>query len=114
MKTDKTTDNPDLSKHLRVYALADYFCIEDLQFIALENFQREASEKWNSDLFLACIWEAYQSVPDVPRTIRSALIDIVVVHASEIAVKERFKDLVHEGGDFAADYVERLLQVQAL
>ncbi|KAK7177395.1 hypothetical protein PSPO01_16561 [Paraphaeosphaeria sporulosa] len=107
-------DDPELSKHLRVYALADYFCIEDLQFIALKKFQREASEKWNSDLFLACIWEAYQSVPDIPRTIRSALIDIAVVHASEVVQKESFKDLVHEGGDFAVDYVGRLLQVQDL
>jgi hypothetical protein len=89
--------------------LADLFCIEDLKSISLDKFRRETSEKWDSDPFLECVWEVYQSIPEYPRTIRPALVDVAVAHAGDIAGKARFEDLVREGGDFVVEYVTRLL-----
>ena len=42
-------------------------------------------------------------VDTVPRTIRSALVDVAVMHAHDIVAKEGFKELVYEGGDFAVE-----------
>jgi hypothetical protein len=108
-KTDKLPDDGKLSKHLRVYALANMFCIEDLKTISLNKFRRETSEGWDSNLFLECVWEIYHSTYGYPRTIRPALVDVAVAHAREIAGKARFEDLVREGGDFVVEYVTRLL-----
>jgi hypothetical protein len=108
-KTDKLPDDDKLSKHLRVYALANMFCIEDLKTISLNKFRRETSERWDSDLFLECVWEIYHSNFGYPCTIQPAVVDVAVTHAREIAGKARFEDLVREGGDFVVEYVTRLL-----
>lgn len=114
VETEKLLDDLELFKHLRVYALADMFFIEDLKTTSLDKFQRQISEGWDRDLFLACVWEVYQSAPEYPRTIRPALVDIAVVHAHDLVVKEDFKDLIRKGGDFVVEYAGRLLQVQTL
>jgi hypothetical protein len=108
-KTNKLPDDDKLYKHLRVYVLANEFCIEDLKTVSLEKFRRETREGWDSDLFLECVWEVYHSIPGCPHTIRPALIDVAVAHAREIAGKAGFQDLVREGGDFVVEYVTRLL-----
>ncbi|OAL42711.1 hypothetical protein IQ07DRAFT_525636, partial [Pyrenochaeta sp. DS3sAY3a] len=108
-KADKFPDDDKLSKHLRVYALANMFCIEDLKTVCLDKFRRETSKGWDSDLFLGCVWEVYHSIPAYPHTIRPALVDVAVAHVREIAGKAGFQDLVREGGDFVVEYVTRLL-----
>lgn len=83
--------------------------MEVLKEISMDRMKQTVRERWDCDLFLACIREVYQSVSKFPPTLRSALLDMAVVHALELTMEEEFKDLVYEGGDFVVEYVGRLL-----
>lgn len=96
--------------HLRVYMLAGRLCVQDLQALAMQRLMQVLSQKWDYEEFLLCVREVYKCVSDHSRTIRFAFINTAVARAHDMIRREEFREFVHEGGEFVADYVEGLLQ----
>ncbi len=93
---------------MRVYQLADYFGIDDLQIYALGKFKTKAKSLWMSQGFLDCIPEVYASTRYAQCQMRQTVIGIIYEHSDDLW-KEPLKNLVHTGGDFAVELVDRLL-----
>ncbi|KFY28058.1 hypothetical protein V491_00664 [Pseudogymnoascus sp. VKM F-3775] len=96
-------DDLELLKHLRVYALADMFQIENLKTIACKKFQQQLQHHWISDTFVDCIREVYMTSRDSDAT-RKAVVNVVSSH-QELVKKQPFQDLIREVGDFAVDLI---------
>ncbi|KAF2006466.1 hypothetical protein P154DRAFT_422103 [Amniculicola lignicola CBS 123094] len=102
-------DDPALLKEPRVYALANMFLLEDLRALATVKLQQKLQELWMSDSFPECIREIYATTPESDRVMRSAVVEVAKEHVRELGKKVVFKDLIHEGGDFAVDYFESVV-----
>lgn len=80
---NKCTDDEELTRDVRVYQLADYFGIDDLQVYALGKFKTMAKSLWMSQGFIDCIPEVYASTTDAQCQMRRAVIDINCEHSED-------------------------------
>ncbi|KAH0420029.1 hypothetical protein CcaCcLH18_07340 [Colletotrichum camelliae] len=77
-------DADELTKHVQVYVLADFFLMPELKRFAVERLKPKLEELWQ---------------------IRDAILRVVKVHLDSLWAKKAFRDLVYEGGDFPGDLV---------
>ncbi|KAI1839752.1 hypothetical protein JX266_014034 [Neoarthrinium moseri] len=106
------TDDEELVRHVRVYALADYFGIKGLKNHALSRLQTLLSDLWMSDRFSDCIREVYESTRDEPESLRALVTRVAHAHLGQLWERSEFKVLVHEGGDFAVDLIAQSAKKQ--
>jgi hypothetical protein len=85
------------------------FFLEDLKALATAKLEQKLQELWKSESFPECIREVYATTPESDRTMRFAVVKIAKDHVRELGKKVAFKDLIHEGGDFAVDYFESVV-----
>lgn len=70
--------------------------------------QQKLQDHWSGGSFPECIREIYASTPDCDRAMR-----LLVAHICELCNKAIFKDLIHEGGDFAVECFECIFEDMA-
>jgi hypothetical protein len=85
------------------------FLLEDLKALATMKLQQKLEELWTSESFPECIREVYATTPESDRAMRSVVVEVARNHVRELGKKVVFKDLMHEGGDFAVDYFESVV-----
>jgi hypothetical protein len=85
------------------------FFLEDLKALATAKLQQKLQHLWTSDSFPECIREIYATTPESDRGMRSAVVEVAKKHVKELGKKVEFKDLIHEGGDFAVDFFESVV-----
>ncbi|KAJ9137139.1 hypothetical protein NKR23_g9350 [Pleurostoma richardsiae] len=73
---------PNLTVHARVYALAEKYGIEALKALAVQKFKREAVLYWGSDDFLRAIEEVYTSTVDHDRGLRDQVVAAITARPS--------------------------------
>ncbi|KAI0996112.1 hypothetical protein K3495_g12069 [Podosphaera aphanis] len=115
LSTDEFTDDPELLKDVRVYALADMFLIEDLKAISEAKFEKRIQNCQLDTPFIACVREVYINTHRDDSKMRSAVVDVAVdlarewdqgpsrLYFSDIPELNDFKNLLREGGDFVVD-----------
>ncbi|KAJ2982283.1 hypothetical protein NQ176_g1484 [Zarea fungicola] len=102
-----TPDDAELTLDVRVYQLADYFGIDDLQLYSLENFKAKIQRLWMSRGFIDCIPVVYALTRDDRCQMRTAVINSIDEHWNELP-QDLLKKVVHDGGDFSVELVEKL------
>ncbi|KAL5370866.1 hypothetical protein PMIN02_013007 [Paraphaeosphaeria minitans] len=85
------------------------FFLKDLKALATAKLQQKLQELWTSESFPECIREVYATTPESDRAMRSAVVEVAKNYVRELGKKVVFKDLIHEGGDFAVDYFESVV-----
>jgi hypothetical protein len=90
------------------------FFLEDVKALATAKLKQRLQTLWTCDSFPDCIREIYASTPDSDRAMRSAVVKVAKDHARELGKKAIFKDLIHEGGDFAVDFFESIMYQEPL
>jgi hypothetical protein len=90
--------NGGLVIHAKVFSLSQKYCIDGLRGLALEKFQAQAAEGWDTPDFLAAVREVYHASMDEcgDRRMREAVTDIVCKHPEILdreATKSAIKDL---------------------
>ncbi|KAG9249985.1 BTB/POZ domain-containing protein [Emericellopsis atlantica] len=105
----ETENDDELSKDLRVYSLAEYFSINGLKEHALSRFKSKISRLWVSEIFPDCIREVYGSTSDPNCDMRKAVVEVTRENRGELWVKKAYRELIHEGGDFAVDLMDELM-----
>jgi hypothetical protein len=91
-------DDDELMRPVRVYGLADYFCIDGLKKYAHGRLQMLLTQ--TRDGFADCIRGIYRLDGGPGNEMRALVVGVAYRHLTEL-MKE--KDLVHEGGDFAVE-----------
>ncbi|OJD15705.1 hypothetical protein ACJ73_08959 [Blastomyces percursus] len=104
-------DDHELTKDLRVYALADMFQMERLKEQAFGRFETKIQQLWISDMFIDYVKEVYSTTNSNDRMMRGAVVGIAVKHIRELWKKQQFRGLVREVGDFAEDMIGALPNV---
>ncbi|KAJ2987547.1 hypothetical protein NUW58_g4446 [Xylaria curta] len=100
-------DDDELVKDVRVYVTAEFFMLDHLKQHALERFESKLQKLWVSELFVDCIREVYDTTTELEHGLRNAVVEVALTHRAELWGKSAFRDLVHEGGDFAVDLMGR-------
>jgi hypothetical protein len=100
-------DDDEITKDLRVYALADRFLMEELKEYAFQKFNAKI---WISDMFIDCVREVYCTTANSDRRMRDSVVKIAVKNICELWQKGQFLSLVREGGDFTEDMITTLLE----
>ena len=85
------------------------FFLEDLKALATAKLQQKLQNLWTYDSFPDCIREIYATTPDSDHMMRSAVVEVAKAHVKELGRKAVFKNLIHEGGDFAVQYFESVI-----
>ncbi|KAK1452816.1 hypothetical protein CTAM01_17256 [Colletotrichum tamarilloi] len=98
-------DADELTKHVQVYVLADFFLMPELKRFAVERLKPKLEELWVSESFVGCIKETYESINQSGQQIRDAILRVVKINLDSLWSKKIFRDLVYEGGDFPGDLV---------
>ncbi|KAI0449638.1 BTB/POZ domain-containing protein [Xylaria acuta] len=98
-----TKDDEELVKDVRVYLTAEFFMLDDLKQLALRKFKSNLEKLWVSELLSGCIREVYESTCESDYGLRNAIVEIAHDHHVDLWGKKAFRDLLHEGGDFAVD-----------
>ncbi|KAI3545671.1 hypothetical protein CABS02_09209 [Colletotrichum abscissum] len=98
-------DADELTKHVQVYVLADFFLMPELKSFAVERLKPKLEELRVSESFVGCIRETYESTNHSGQQIRDAILRVVKINLDSLWSKKTFRDLVYEGGDFAGDLV---------
>ncbi|OAQ69694.1 BTB/POZ fold domain-containing protein [Pochonia chlamydosporia 170] len=101
-------DDDELSKHVRVYQLADYFGVQTLKDYSLGKLRLKVQELWVSETFVDCIRDVYQSTIDPDCEMRKIVVDTAWSHFKSLWGKKPFRELVREGGDFAVDLMGKI------
>jgi hypothetical protein len=87
------------------------FFLYDLKDYCTAKLRQKLQILWTSDSFPECVREIYSSTPDSDRTMRSAVCEVAKAHVRELGIKDTFKDLIREGGDFTVDCFEGVLSL---
>ncbi|KAG4427264.1 hypothetical protein IFR05_017253 [Cadophora sp. M221] len=103
------SDDLELFKHLRVFALADMLRLDDLKLIACKKFEHQLEQHWISDTLPDCVREVYSTTNNFDsKGMRIAIVNAVASHKEELVHKRPFQDLIREVGDFAVDLVLKI------
>lgn len=109
--TDQCPDDEALVKHVRVYAAAEFFMLDDLKELTLPRFKSKLDELWVSELLVDCIREVYQSTPESDHGLRNTVVEVVYNHRHELWNRKSFRDFISDGGDFVVDLMSRWLSL---
>jgi hypothetical protein len=82
------------------------FFLEDLKALSVTKLQQKLRDLRTCDSFSECVREVYTTTPDSDRAMRSAVVEVAKTHIVDFGKKAAFKDLIHQGGDFAVDLFE--------
>lgn len=96
-------DDDELTKDVRVYALADRFLMKELKDYTIERLEARLEDLWISEGFIDCIREVYSSTNEAHRKLRDLVARKAHSGLAKLWVKKPFQDLIREGGDFAVD-----------
>ncbi|KAI1181521.1 hypothetical protein F5B17DRAFT_277152 [Nemania serpens] len=102
-KADTYIDDDELVKDLRVYVTAEFFMLDDLKHLALQRFKLKLDRLWISELLVDCVREVYASTTESEHGLRSVVIEVAYTYRADLWQRKEFRDLVHDGGDFAVD-----------
>jgi hypothetical protein len=73
---------------LKVFALADMFCMEDLKNLSCEKFKSQLKEQWKSDAFPDCIREVYSTTKETQALgTRRVAVEEAALHGKELIQK---------------------------
>lgn len=103
-----SVDDDELSNHVRVYQLADYFGVQTLKDYSLGKLRLKVQELWVSETFVDCIRDVYQSTIDPDCEMRKVVVETAWSHFKSLWGKKPFRELVREGGDFAVDLTGKI------
>ncbi|KAK1990889.1 hypothetical protein LX36DRAFT_647270 [Colletotrichum falcatum] len=98
-------DDDEMTKDIRVYALAEYFQVEPLKKYSLDKLVLKVETLWNCEGFIDCIRETYHLTTETDQEPRRLVARTARTRLSYLCKKKSFRDLVYEGGDFAVDLV---------
>ena len=70
--------------NVRVFALAEKYCIENLLSVAAEKFKAAAQRSWGTDGFAEAVYEAYTTTEDAENILRDTIVNAVTVHFDEL------------------------------
>ncbi|KAI9725707.1 MAG: hypothetical protein M1834_009753 [Cirrosporium novae-zelandiae] len=104
-------DDIELLKHIRVYALADFFFIDELKEIACKMFKSKLQNLWVSETLVDCISEVYTTTHEEDKAMRRVVLDVVSNHLKDLWNGKVFQNLVRDNGNFAVDLVEKLNEI---
>lgn len=104
------TDDEELTRDARVYALADYFFMTALKEYAFKRFQAKIQKLWISETFVDCIREVYRTTNDDDKRMRDAVVQVARTNVNQLWSNKRFQDLVQENGKFAVDLTATLIE----
>lgn len=76
--------------------------------LSLKRFRDKLGESWETESFVKCVREVYQSPSS---EMRSAVVEVAAAHVHSLVNSKLFKDLVSEGGEFVVDYFAQLHQM---
>jgi len=102
-KADTYIDDNELVKDLRVHVTAEFFMLDDLKHLALQRFKLKLNKLWVSELLVHCVREVYASTTKSEHGPRSAVVEVAYTYRANLWQRKAFRDLVHDGGDFAVD-----------
>ena len=85
------------------------FFLEDLKALSVTKLQQRLRNLWTCDTFPECVREIYATTLDRDSAMRSAVVEVAKTHIVDLRKKATFKDLMHEGGDFAVDLFEAVV-----
>ena len=98
---------PNLVIHARLYSLAEKYGILGLKAVALEKFQNELSQHWNTDDFLQAAEIVYTSTVDDDRAMRDVVVKTFYEHKA-LLNKQQALDCLHWVDGLAYDLVIRI------
>jgi hypothetical protein len=121
MPCDETSDSgreedqPALfgTTSVRVYTIADKYDIPPLKELAKTKFQTWGEKNWARKEFSDIVKEIFESTPKSDRGLRDIATRIVALHADVLILKDEFRRLIEEGGDFGLSTVRLLLEEKA-
>ncbi|KAM3526967.1 hypothetical protein MY4038_006583 [Beauveria bassiana] len=73
-------DDCALLVHVKVYALAEKLRVPGLKALALKKFREAADQHWASEVFFVAIQEAYATIPESDKQLRSEIADTFYQH----------------------------------
>ncbi|KAM0283255.1 hypothetical protein ACHAQH_002549 [Verticillium albo-atrum] len=103
-----------LLEHCHVYALAEYFQVDELKTLAASKFLTEAEKHWNHPDFFEAIQEVYRTSARNDRILRGMVVDVLYKHKellghheyqvviSQLDLSFELLMAVHRGGGWAA------------
>ncbi|KAL2008794.1 hypothetical protein VTN00DRAFT_6988 [Thermoascus crustaceus] len=103
------SDDEELMKDARVYALADYFLMTALKEYAFQRFQTKIQKLWISETFVDCILKVYRTTNDDDKRMRDSVVQVARTYVNQLWSNKRFQDLVQENGKFAVDLTATLI-----
>ena len=77
-----------LTCHVRLYAMADKYDIQDLKSLAKSKFQSSISNRWPIPFFPALVQEILHSTPHNDRGLREIITPICAEHVTELLSRE--------------------------
>ncbi|KAK2805343.1 hypothetical protein FQN50_006244 [Emmonsiellopsis sp. PD_5] len=110
---DGTKDDADLLKHTRVFLLADYFDVKGLKELCAQKFAKQAAWLWTADQFIESIRDVYSIPKSSGQCMRKEIYTVVQAHIEQLHEKEKFRELLNECAEFAADVVDMVLKKHA-
>ncbi|KAI1003987.1 hypothetical protein K3495_g4223 [Podosphaera aphanis] len=118
LSTDGLEEDPDLRKHVRAYAVAKKFQMQDLATLATKKFENQLRAYCLDASFPICVRELYETTTVYDDIIRSVAVK-AAISSPQTSDKSRvslvdadtlitlkldcIKDLLSQGGDFAVD-----------
>lgn len=107
----ESLDDEIIQRHIRVYSVAEAFCIDGLRRLSTERF-KQCMKKYEQmdDNFVSCIRLIFQATTVPQNELRKEAMDIVGSHALVLWQMNSFQLLVREGGDFVVDFAARLVE----
>ena len=99
-------DDPELLKHIRVYILADYFAIKELEHLAHAKFNAQIATLWRSETLPDCIREIYGNTV-AANQLKETLLHTIQKNIKELWKSGRFQATVPDNGDLAVDLLSQ-------
>lgn len=104
---DSTTEKPsNLSLHVRVYATAQFFLVDNLKKLALKHFIRLAGFYWNTSEFFKAVDDVFALYADKP--MQDAVLGILIEHPNVLL--EDYADEVVIKHDLSYEILQKLLR----
>jgi hypothetical protein len=92
---------------VQVYGLADYFCIDGLKKYTLRRLQTLLTQ--TREGFVDCLRGIYHLNADSNDEMKAFVVGVAHRHLAELMKEERFRHLLHDGGDFPGDLLAKVV-----
>lgn len=112
--TGRYSNDSSAIDNVRVFVLAEKYCIDSLLSVAAYQFALVAYKSWATDGFADAIFEVYTSTNDVSNLLRNGIIDTVMMHCEDFFNPRdcplQFKRALVELPGFAAEVAQALAE----